>query len=127
VIDKFRIMGLTRRRELDSSRRLKTMTIQRRLIFLQGVKVLFVGTHKFLGVMLDKELCWKEHCQYAMQKGVKWVIQYQRLTKATKGASAKYMRWFFISVAIPRMMYMADLFFIPGSRISKGPRDSLIN
>src|SRR5882724_3534142 len=107
-------MGLTRRRELDSSRRLKTMTIQRRLIFLQGVKVLFVGTHKFLGVMLDKELCWKEHCQYAMQKGVKWVIQYQRLTKATKGASAKYMRWFFISVAIPRMMYMADLFLVPG-------------
>ena len=55
-------------------------------------------------------------------EGVRWVTQYRRLTKVTKGVSAKYMRWFFISVAIPRMMYAADLFLVPGSGIGKGTR-----
>ena len=64
----------------------------------------------------------KENCQYAVQKGVKWVMQYQRLAKMSKGVSAKFMRWFFIAVAIPRMMYAADLFLVPGSRISKGTK-----
>ena len=40
----------------------------------------------------------------------------------SKGVSAKFMRWFFIAVAIPRMMYVADLFLMPGSRISKGTK-----
>jgi len=78
--------------------------------------------HKFLGVMLDQELCWKEHCQYVLQKGMKWVMQYQRLTKTSEGVSAKFMRWFFILVIIPRMMYVTDLFLMPGSRISKGTK-----
>jgi len=69
-------MGLTRRRELDLLRSSKTRPVQRRPIFLQGVKVLAAATHKFLGVMLDQELYWKEHCQYTLQKGVKWVKQY---------------------------------------------------
>jgi len=122
AIDKFGVMGLTRRQELNPSGSLKTRPIQRRLIFLQGVKVLAVAMHKFLGVMLDQEMCWKEHYQYMLQKGVKWVMQYWRLAKVTKGVSAKYMRQFFISVAIPRMMYVADLFLVPGSGISKGTK-----
>ena len=45
---------------------------------------------------------------------MKWVTQYWRLTKVTKGVYAKYMRQFSILVAIPRMMYVADLFLVPG-------------
>ena len=56
VLEKFGIMGLTRRREADPSKRMKTMPIQRRLIFLQGVKVPVMSVYKFLGVMLDQEL-----------------------------------------------------------------------
>ena len=55
AIDKFGVMGLTRR-ESDPSRELKTRPLQRRPIFLQGVKVPAVASHKFLGVMLDQEL-----------------------------------------------------------------------
>jgi len=69
-------MGLTRRREPDPSGRMQTRPIQRRPIYLQGVKVLAMATHKFLGVILDQELHWKEHCQYMVQKGMKWVTQY---------------------------------------------------
>ena len=46
-------------------------------------------------------------------KGTKWVWQYKRLAKVSNGVSAKYMRWFYLTVAIPRMMYAADLFLVP--------------
>ena len=36
--------------------------------------------------------------------------------------SAKFMRRFFISVAILKMLYASDLFLIPGSRTSKGTK-----
>ena len=31
--------------------------------------------------MLDQELHWKDQVNYALQKGMKWVVQYCRLTK----------------------------------------------
>jgi len=87
TLDKFGIMGLTRRREPDPLTRAKTRLVQRQPIFLQGIKVPATAMHKFLGVMLDQEFHWKEHCHYALQKGVKWVTQYQRLTKVSRGVS----------------------------------------
>jgi len=36
--------------------------------------------------------------------------------------SAKFMQWFFISVTIPKMLYVTDLFLIPGLRTSKGTK-----
>ena len=76
--------------------------------------MLAVANHKFLGVMLDQEMQWKEHCQYALQKGMKWVTQYHRLTKVSEGVSTM--------VAIPRMMYATDLFLVPGLGASKGTK-----
>ena len=48
TVNKFSIMGLTRKREPDPSGNKKTKTIQRWPIFLQGIKVLAVTMHKFL-------------------------------------------------------------------------------
>src|SRR5882724_3593378 len=49
-----------------------------------------VSTHKFLSVILDQELQWKDHINYVLQKGAKWVTQ--RLAKLSKGVSPKYMQ-----------------------------------
>ena len=73
VVNKFGIMGLTRRGELDPSGNKKTRPVQRWPIFLQGIKVLAIAMHKFLGVLIDQELWWKEHLHYTLQKGMKWV------------------------------------------------------
>ena len=73
-------------------------------------------------MIINQELWWKEHLQYALQKGTKWVTQYQRLTKLMKGVSAKYMRQFFISVAILKMLYAADLFLVQGLGVRKGTK-----
>ena len=115
-------MGLTRRREKNPAGKPPTRPIQRHPLFLQGTKVPVVTTHKFLGVMLDQELCWKDHMNYAVQKGTKWVTQYHRLAKPSSGVSAKYMRRFYIAVAVPRMLYAADLFLVLESSRSKGTK-----
>jgi len=59
------------------------------LLFLQGMKVPTVATHKSLGVILDQELRWNDHMNYTLQKGTKWVTQYQRIARPSKGVSAK--------------------------------------
>ena len=56
TVNKFSIMGLMRRRELDPSGNKKTRPIQRQPIFLQGTKIPAVAMHKFLGVLIDQEL-----------------------------------------------------------------------
>jgi len=55
-INKFGIMGFTRRRESNPSGMPKTRPIQRHPIFLQATKILAVAAHKFLGIMLNQEL-----------------------------------------------------------------------
>ena len=92
TIDKFSIMGLTRKRELNPSGRPPTRPIHRHPITLHGMEIPVVMAHKFLGVIINQELRWKEHINYTLQKGTKWVAQYHRLAKPTRGVSAKYMR-----------------------------------
>jgi len=88
-------------------------------LFLQGIKIPTISIHKFLGVFLDQELCWKDLINYTLQKGAKWLMQYCRLSKPSRGVSAIYMRWFYITVAVPRLLYAADLFLIPESANGK--------
>jgi len=80
TVSKFGIMGLTRRREPNPGM-WHTRPVQQWPIFLQGIQVPVVMAHKFLGVILDQELRWKEHVNYALQKGTKWVTQYHRLAR----------------------------------------------
>jgi len=120
TMDKFRVMGLTIKWEPDWSRRAHARPVQRLPIILSGAEIPVVYTHKFLSILVDQELWWKEQANYALQKGMKWVTQYCRLAKPSKGVSAKYMRHFYVSVALPRMLYAADLFLIPQNRHTRG-------
>jgi len=96
-------MWLTRRREQNLLGAPKTRPMQLHLIFLQGVKVLVVANHKFLGVIINQELRWKEHMNHMLHKGTNWVTQYCRLAKLLCGVSAKFMRWFYTMVAVLKM------------------------
>jgi len=89
------------------------------------MKVLAVSTHKFLGIMIDQELQWSKHVNYAIHKGMNWVTQYHRLSKPFKPMSAKFMRHFYTLVTIPKILYTADLFLIPETDRSKGMKGSI--
>jgi len=122
TIDKFGIMGFSRRREPNKPKKPLTMPTGRYLVYVQGIKVPTVNIHKFIGILLDQVLQWKDKVNQALKKGMKWVTQYHRLVKPSKGISAKYMCQLYMSVVMPRMLYAADLFLIPESEGCKGTK-----
>ena len=119
---KFGIMGLTRHREKNPLGFPATRPIERKLIQIHHTTVPAVAEHKFLGVIFDQELRWNAHVNYTLAKGRKWVTQYHRLARNTKGVSAKYMRRFYIMIAIPCMLYATDLFLTLQSRQANGSK-----
>jgi len=53
---------------------------------------------------------------------MKQITQYRQLAKPMKGVSAKYMQRFYITIAIPHMLYAADLFLTPQTEQTKGTK-----
>ena len=72
-------------------------------------EVTTTSSQKFLGVILDDELRFQKHAAYAIAKGKRWVSQVKRLSKVVRGMHGTYTRRLFYSVAIPSMLYAADV------------------
>ncbi|KAF8592204.1 hypothetical protein K439DRAFT_1325145, partial [Ramaria rubella] len=85
-----------------------------------------VESHKFLGVILDQELRFKEHGNYALKKGTSWTLQFQQLKKVTKGILAKYMRKYYLAVAVPKILYATDVFLVPETSQLKGTKGLIL-
>jgi hypothetical protein len=69
--------------------------------------------HHFLGLVVDQELTWKFQAGHAIAKGTEYVLQLRRLSRPSNGVSAKLMRQLYITVAIPKFTYGADVWFRP--------------
>jgi ribonuclease HI len=119
-------MGLTdfsRRREPDDTGNGKTRPIARTGMTLRGLSVKSVASHKFLGVIFDEQLNWKQQQNKALATGTKYVQQLRRLARTTTGVPARLMRRLYISVAIPKISYAADVWFTPTYR---GPGGNMV-
>jgi ribonuclease HI len=125
AVEKFGLMGLTRRREKDPTKQGKTRPVVRPPIKIGQHVVKPTTTHKFLGMIIDQELRFKEHANYALKKGEAYISQYRRLTRPTKGVTAKHMRTYYLTVAVPRLLYAADVFLIPATGQRKGSKGSV--
>ena len=68
---------------------------------------------KYLGVIFDQNLNWKAQHARAIGKGANWTSQIRRLTRSTWGITPKYARRLYISMAIPRILYAADVWCTP--------------
>lgn len=68
-------------------------------------------TYKFLGVMFDPKLRWQEQHERAARAAEGWVNLVRRLSRTSTGISAKGMRQLYISIAIPKMSYAADVWY----------------
>jgi hypothetical protein len=68
---------------------------------------------KLLGVILDQEMRFKEHATHALAKGTDWVMQFCRLSKPSAGMPARFARQLFNGIAVPKMLYAADIFCTP--------------
>jgi hypothetical protein len=81
-----------------------------------------VNSAKYLGVFFNRNLNWKTHQAYTVEKGTKWAAQIRRLTRPTWGITPKYAKRLFTSVALPRVLYAVDLWCTPSNREHEGPR-----
>jgi hypothetical protein len=66
-------------------------------------------SHKFLGIIIDKNLNFKEHVALALVKGMKYAMACNRMIRPTRGIHGKLMRRLYESVVIPKMLYAADV------------------
>ena len=81
-----------------------------------------VNSAKYLGVLFDRNLNWKTHQAYTVEKGTKWSAQIRRLTRPTWGITPNYAKRLYTSVALPRILYAVDLWCTPSNREHEGPR-----
>jgi hypothetical protein len=115
--------GIEKFQLFDFSRQLTTHPLSRKRVPIQrpslqlGTQTIKSQTHvKFLGILVDNTLRWKEQHAAALAKGQDWVMQFARLAKPTKGVSRSNMRRLYLAVAVPRMLYAADVFLTPQTR-----------
>jgi hypothetical protein len=85
---------------------------------------------KYLGIIVDQSLGWKAQQAYAVSKGTKWAAQIRWLARPTWGITPKYARRLYISVALPCILYVVDVWCLSEqgawTRVSKiGPAKAL--
>ena len=79
-----------------------------------------VPTQKYLGVIIDSELRFKEHAAYALGKGTKRANQVRRLSKVAKGVRGGLARRMYYGAVVASMLYAADVWCTPTVRERKG-------
>ena len=72
-----------------------------------------VESYKLLGVYLDTKLKWTTHHNHVLKRAIRWTALFRRMNRSTKGLSQKYARQLYLAVAIPRITYAADVWYIP--------------
>ena len=116
-IDKFQLLDITKKTVPNPVNPRKRIPMPRNALVLGSQRILSKETARFLGVMVDNKMNWKAQCASALGKGQDWIIHFNRIARTTKGIHAKYFRQLYISIAIPRMLYAADIFLTPHQKV----------
>jgi hypothetical protein len=112
-MDKFRLLDITKKTAPNPVNPRKRIPMPWNTLTLKNQRIPSKDTARFLGVMVDNKLNWKAQCTSALGKGQDWVIHFSRIAQTTKGIHVKYFQQLYISIAIPRMLYVADIFLTP--------------
>ncbi|OCH84477.1 hypothetical protein OBBRIDRAFT_741574, partial [Obba rivulosa] len=80
---------------------------------LQQSTVSPTEAHKFLGILVDRALRFREHVAYSLAKGTKWVAQFKRVMRPCFGLSYRLSKRLYFSIAVPSFLYAVDVFITP--------------
>jgi hypothetical protein len=119
-LDKSGLMTFTHKRVPDPARRGKTIPLPRPPIIINGHAINSSPTIKFLGIILDQELCFKAQADHAAAKGKFWITQTRRISKSAKGIKGHIARQLYLAAAVPAMFYGASIWLTPITRSSVG-------
>lgn len=115
-LDKNALMIFSNKRVPDPTRPGKTVPAPRPSITIDGHINTPVASTKFLGLILDQNLTFKLHAEYAVKKGQFWINQTKRISKTVKGMQGTFSRGLYLSVCVPRMLYAASIWINPVRR-----------
>ena len=68
---------------------------------------------KWLGLLIDKQLCWKAQIEVMGEKGEGWNNKFQQIAKTSSGVTTNRMHNFYEAITTPRMLYGAEVFVAP--------------
>ena len=108
-IDKTALVQASRRRQKSPTNPRKTVPTARVPIKIAGRLIKPVSSHKFLGVIIDEQLRFKEQMAAAAAKGTKYALACRRLAKPSLGIRQKHMKRLYDSVVVPKMFYAVDV------------------
>ena len=75
---------------------------------------------KYLGVVVDRELRFREQAGVAIGKGAKWASQTGRLAKIAKGMKRGLAKQIYYGAAVASMLYVVDVWGVPSIRRGEG-------
>lgn len=122
-IEKFQLLDITRKMVPHPLNPRKCVPTPCHALILGNQCIQTSDTARFLGVIMDNKLNWKGQCAAALAKGQAWLIQFTRITRASSRATAKYVRKLYLSIAVPRMLYAADIFLTPQRKMTTKSKD----
>jgi ribonuclease HI len=80
---------------------------------LRGRIIKEVDSYKYLGVHIDSQLRWRIQENGAIAKATSYILMFRRLTRTKLGIRPRLMRLLFVSVAVPKMTYALDVWYVP--------------
>ncbi|EED81350.1 predicted protein [Postia placenta Mad-698-R] len=80
------------------------------------------ASHKYISVILDQELQFKEHVAYALGKGQFWAAQLWRLLKPMQGMPLRFFCQLYLLVTVSHILYAADIWCAPTLTSTKNGR-----
>ena len=70
------------------------------------------SSHRFLGVLFNPRLKWNAQTEQATRSAEAWINLIHQLARTSRGISAKGMRQLYTAIAVPRMSYAAEVWFV---------------
>ena len=104
------MIGFTRRKDIDpTNRRKRVKQAPVEIQLEEHLKVKTSTSHKFLGVILDDKLRFKQHADYALAKGTEWEARIRSIAKMARGTKGRFIKRLYYTVGLAKMLYAADV------------------
>jgi len=80
-----------------------------------GVKLSLSGSVKYLGIILDSRLTWREHVEVKVRKAHNLLWACRRAFRAEWGLGCKMVHWLYVAIVRPTLTF-ASLVWCPGCK-----------
>ena len=123
-INKSAVLHLTRKTRIDPEDVRNRIPLIKPPLIVNHQTIGEVQIYKYLGILINNQLRWREQSQRAVANATKWLLQYRRLTRPSSGTSARLMRQLYISVALPKITYGIDVWYTPPNKSAGQTKNS---